>query len=244
VVGHRGLMHSAPECTLAAFRACLALRIGFEFDVRRTKDGELVCLHDATVDRTTDGHGKLNDFSFAALRKLDAGSWFDPAFREERVPTIDEIFEVIAAQPRGDVLCAVDLKEAGDELEEKIVHLAEARGVLHRLLFIGLTIESPAVRERLKSASPKASTARLVADSNDITAALGDTNTDWIYIRQFPAEHDISRILKTPKRLFVAGPLTAGNESENWSLAAKLHIHGVLTDYPLELASQLRKVGP
>src|SRR5437879_4713714 len=76
VVGHRGLIHAAPECTLAAFRACLALRIGFEFDVRRTKDGVLVCLHDATVDRTTDGRGSLADLPYDQLKKLDAGIRF------------------------------------------------------------------------------------------------------------------------------------------------------------------------
>src|SRR6476660_8522879 len=91
-VGHRGLMHAAPECTLAGFRACLTLRVGFEFDVRRTKDGELVCLHDATLDRTTNGHGNLADVSIHQLRQLDAGSCFDPAFRDQRVPRIDEIF--------------------------------------------------------------------------------------------------------------------------------------------------------
>src|SRR5437763_9792315 len=73
VVGHRGLMHAAPECTLAGFRACLALRVGFEFDVRRCSDGTLVCLHDPTLDRTTDGHGSLAEFTFDQVRKLDAG---------------------------------------------------------------------------------------------------------------------------------------------------------------------------
>src|SRR3954471_1374713 len=80
VVGHRGLMHAAPECTLAGFRACLALRVGFEFDVRRTKDGELVCLHDPTLDRTTGGRGKLADVALAELRQLDAGNRFDSRF--------------------------------------------------------------------------------------------------------------------------------------------------------------------
>jgi len=55
IVAHRGLLHHAPENTLAYFRACLELRIGFEFDVERTKDGQLVCVHDDTVDRTTNG---------------------------------------------------------------------------------------------------------------------------------------------------------------------------------------------
>src|SRR3954468_7194776 len=92
VVGHRGLMHAAPECTLAGFRACLALRVGFEFDVRRTKDGELVCLHDTTLDRTTSGRGRLADLTLAELRQLDAGSRFDPAFHGERVPRIEDVF--------------------------------------------------------------------------------------------------------------------------------------------------------
>src|SRR5438477_1233886 len=126
VVGHRGLMHAAPECTLAGFRACLTLRVGFEFDVRRCKDGTLVCLHDPTVDRTTEGRGKLTDLTFDQVRMLDAGSRFDPAFRGQRIPRLEEIFSLIAAESRGNMLFAVDLKDTGDGLEEKVVRLAES----------------------------------------------------------------------------------------------------------------------
>src|SRR5262245_44283010 len=129
VVGHRGLMHAAPECTLAGFRGCLALRVGFEFDVRRCKGGALVCLHDPTLDRTTDGRGNLAEATLEKLRQLDAGSRFDMAFRGEQVPRIEEICTLIADEARGDILCAVDLKETGDGLEEKIVRLAESRSV-------------------------------------------------------------------------------------------------------------------
>ena len=73
VVGHRGLPTHVPEQTPAAFRACLDLRVGVELDVRRTRDGQLVCLHDATLDRTTDGKGKLADVSLRELKQLDAG---------------------------------------------------------------------------------------------------------------------------------------------------------------------------
>src|SRR5262249_47432535 len=134
VVGHRGLMHSAPECTLAGFRACLALRVGFEFDVRRTKDGELVCLHDATLDRTTNGRGNLADTTLAQLRELDAGRRFDPLFRGERVPRIEEVLSLIAAEGHGEAVCAVDLKETGGGLEEQIVRLAVEKKVLDKLL--------------------------------------------------------------------------------------------------------------
>jgi glycerophosphoryl diester phosphodiesterase len=80
---------------MAAFT--LAVELGadlIEADVRRAGDGRLVLLHDAHVDRTTDGHGLISGFSFAELSRLDAGSWFDPRFAGERIPTLEEIFEL------------------------------------------------------------------------------------------------------------------------------------------------------
>lgn len=240
VVGHRGLMHAAPECTLAGFRACLALRAGFEFDVRRCKDGTLVCLHDPTVDRTTDGRGNLADLTFDQVRKLDTGSRFDPAFRNERVPRIEDIFTLIAAEARGPALFAVDLKDTGNGLEEKVVRLAESQNILDQLIFIGATIESADVRSRLKAASDLARTARLVPAPADLAAAMADEDADWVYLRFLPAAADMNRIHATGKRAFLAGPLVAGNEPDNWSQAAQLGFDAILTDYPLDLAKQLR----
>ena len=65
IVAHRGLLRHAPENTLANFAACLKLHLGFELDVRRSKDGHLVCVHDATVDRTTDGQGEVEEKTLA-----------------------------------------------------------------------------------------------------------------------------------------------------------------------------------
>ncbi len=108
VVAHRGLMHHAPENTLASFRACLELRLGFEFDVQRTKDGHLVCIHDDTVDRTTDGSGKVSEMTLDEIHRLDAESWFDPKFAGERVPTIEEVLKLVAEYRQHNVLVAVD----------------------------------------------------------------------------------------------------------------------------------------
>ena len=69
IVAHRGLLRHAPENTLANFRACLELRLGFEFDVSQTKDGHLVCIHDDTVDRTTNGTGKVADLTLEEIRR-------------------------------------------------------------------------------------------------------------------------------------------------------------------------------
>jgi glycerophosphoryl diester phosphodiesterase len=241
VVGHRGLMQAAPECTLAGFRACLTLRVGFEFDVRRTKDGELVCLHDATLDRTTDGRGNLSDLTLDQLRRLDAGSRFDAAFRSERVPSIAEIFSLVASEPRSDVLLAVDLKETGGGLEEKVVRLAEEKDVLDRLLFIGVTIESADVRARLRAANRQAHTARLAAAPKAIATALADQSADWVYFRFLPSPDDMNRIHAAGKQVFIAGPLVAGEEQANWARATQLGIDAILTDFPLELQKHLRK---
>src|SRR3954452_23478771 len=96
-VAHRGLLRHAPENTLANFRACLELRLGFEFAVRRCRDGTLVCIHDASVDRTTDGRGEVAERTLAQLKALDAGSWFHPAFAGERIPTVEEVLALLAA---------------------------------------------------------------------------------------------------------------------------------------------------
>ena len=140
IVGHRGLFKHAPENTLSNMRACLELRIGIELDVRRSKDRQLIVLHDATLDRTTSGTGKAADFTLAELKKLEAGSWFDPAFKDERIPTLDEVFALRAKYPEVAGLIAVDLKEA--DTEEDIVTLAQKYGILDRLLFIGRAITS------------------------------------------------------------------------------------------------------
>ena len=89
-VAHRGLLRHAPENTLPAFAACLELGMGFELDIRTTKDGYLVVLHDDSVKRTTNGPARsIRDMTLNEVRQLDAGSWFDPAFAAVRVPTLE-----------------------------------------------------------------------------------------------------------------------------------------------------------
>jgi len=242
IVGHRGLLHGAPENTLAGFRACLALRFGFEFDVRRTKDGQLVCLHDETLERTTSGKGRLADLSFREVQRLDAGSRFDAVFRGEAIPTVEEILALVGQQSSDSTLIAVDLKEAGGGLEEAIVRLAEKHDVLGRLVFIGLTIESPEIRARLRAANPRVQLARLAAAPDNVEEVLADKHADWVYVRYLPQPQQVHRIHEQGKRLFLAGPLVAGSEPGNWSKAAELGFDAILTDYPIDLQRQFRGV--
>lgn len=239
VVAHRGLLHNAPENTLSNFRAYLELRIGFEFDVEVTKDGELVCIHDSTLDRTTNGTGKVSDHTLAQIRNLDAGSWFDPKFANEKVPTIDEVLKLVAEYKDYNVLIAVDLK--AENVGQDVVRLAKKHKVLHRLLFIGRTISEPEVRERIVAASSKANTATVANNSQGFSDALAARNSNCVYFRYLPSKSQMDLVREKGKRAFIAGSTVSGNVPENWKHVVDVGIDGVLTDYPLELAVILRK---
>ncbi len=97
VIAHRGASASAPENTLAAFRRAAELGARWvEFDVKLTADGRPVVFHDDTLERTTDGAGRLAETSLADLADLDAGTWFDPDFAGALVPTLEETLDLLA----------------------------------------------------------------------------------------------------------------------------------------------------
>lgn len=96
ICAHRGDMNTHPENTLSAFRE--AVRLGahmIELDVRLTKDSMLVILHDETVDRTTNGTGRLSDLTLEQVKALDAGSWKSEKFTGERIPAFREALSVM-----------------------------------------------------------------------------------------------------------------------------------------------------
>jgi glycerophosphoryl diester phosphodiesterase len=96
VVAHRGYSGACPENTAAAFAAALRLGVEMiEFDVRLSADGGLAIVHDDTVDRTSDGSGPVAALTIAALKELDAGSWFGPQFAGERYLTLAEALDLM-----------------------------------------------------------------------------------------------------------------------------------------------------
>lgn len=110
VAAHRGFSSKYPENTLEAFRAALDAGVDqLETDVRVTKDGELVLIHDATLERTTNGTGKVCDYTLAELKELDAGSWKAPEFACCRIPTLREFFELVKDHPT--ITLDIELKE-------------------------------------------------------------------------------------------------------------------------------------
>ncbi|MCE9534395.1 MAG: glycerophosphodiester phosphodiesterase family protein [Planctomycetes bacterium] len=122
VIGHRGSCADRPENTLASYRR--AIEVGAhaaELDARTTKDGALICMHDADVEHTTDGKGKIANLTLAEIKTLDAGGKFAPKFKGERVPELREVLALC----KGKIVVMIDLKETREEYAKNIA--AEVR---------------------------------------------------------------------------------------------------------------------
>ncbi|CAK7225942.1 hypothetical protein SCUCBS95973_006035 [Sporothrix curviconia] len=132
---HRGHSAGAPENTLAAFRK--ARELGgrgtvCETDLALTRDGALILMHDETVDRTTDGKGLVSSMTYSQIAKLDAGQWFGPAFKGERVPLLRNA--LILAQEL-DLVIQLELKiyDKNDAILPLLRHLVDELGAAHLL---------------------------------------------------------------------------------------------------------------
>ncbi len=125
VFAHRGASAHAPENTLAAFKLAHEQGAdGIEFDVKLTKDGQVVAFHDPSLARTSNGTGRISEYTLEALKQLDAGSWFNEKFRGERIPTLAEIFETVGSQ----LFMNIELTNYAtpfDSLVEKVAELVK-----------------------------------------------------------------------------------------------------------------------
>jgi glycerophosphoryl diester phosphodiesterase len=127
VIGHRGAAAYAPENTLAGFRLAHDMGVRWvEFDVQASRDGVPFLFHDARLERTTDGAGIACEKTAAALDKLDAGRWFAPKFRGERVPHLEAALDLLAALGMG---ANLEIKPApGDGRRTVLAALPVLRG--------------------------------------------------------------------------------------------------------------------
>ncbi len=144
-IGHRGAPRRAPENTLASFAAAIELGVdGVELDVHLTSDGQVVVIHDNTLERTTDGRGLVSDFTLEELRRLDAGAWFRPTFGGERIPLLAEVIELT----RGRCSLQVEIKGTSPGIAERTAAVLRDGGVLADTLVTSFThVLLPAVKQ-------------------------------------------------------------------------------------------------
>ena len=167
ICAHRGDVEVTPENTISAFLS--AVKKGaqqIEFDVALTKDGKIVVMHDSTVDRTTNGKGRVSDLTFDEIRSLDAGSWFDPKFKGTQVPTLREALNSIPIS----IYCNVHLK-GGDELAQKSARVIAEMGRLDTA-FIACSLESITAARRV---IPKIKTCNMTRQAGDRPAYIRET---------------------------------------------------------------------
>ena len=135
IIAHRGASAHAPENTLAAFRLALEHGAdGIELDAKLTADGQVVVIHDQTVERTTGEQGVVRELTLAQLKALDAGSFFDSTFAGEPIPTLAEVFDAISSRALINVEIT-NYTSVQDALPDKIADLVIRHRLQNSILF-------------------------------------------------------------------------------------------------------------
>jgi len=135
IFAHRGASAHAPENTLAAFKLALEQGAdGIELDAKLTVDGHVIVFHDTTIDRTTGVHGRVKDLTLHEIRALDAGAFFSPQFKGEKVPMLEEVFDTLGKHTFINVELT-NYNAPNDHLVETVCMLVKKFGLQDRILF-------------------------------------------------------------------------------------------------------------
>jgi glycerophosphoryl diester phosphodiesterase len=238
IASHRGGGATAPENTLPAITAALASGFDYvEVDVALTVDMQPVLMHDATVDRTTNGHGRLADLTLAEVEELDAGAWFDPAFAGTPVPRFTEFLDVLAGAGRRAI---VELK---GEWDEPTVAALVAE-ITHRGLERSVAMASFDARTLALAGTTSAVLSRLVIVRHlpsDIVRAVQEAGVRGIIV-------DRRAVLEEPvivDELHAAGirvVVYTLNSDKQWDEVTALGVDGIVTDDPATLSKWQRSV--
>jgi glycerophosphoryl diester phosphodiesterase len=235
VIAHRGASGHAPENTLAAFKKAVAMGATFiETDLQMSRDARLVAIHDATLNRTTNGEGLVHDMTLAQLRQLDAGSWFGSEYSGERIPTLEEI---LALSKKNDVVFYLELKPQGSwGGEHALIGALRESGEIPRAVVISF---DAAVVLNLRKIEPTLMTGLLY--DGQIESPL--ERAVEVGARQLVVRGD----LVTPALL--AGARKEDLQVVCWTVNHLAHmrmliaagVHGIMSDYPDRLVAAVNK---
>jgi glycerophosphoryl diester phosphodiesterase len=229
-IAHRGASGHAPENTMASFR--LAAEMGAKFietDLHLTRDAKIVAMHDATVDRTTNGRGPISKMSLAELRGLDAGTKFlsvdGKSYKGERVPTLDEILEFAKT---ADVTFYLELKESqGWGFEQSLVGALRRADAMKRVVIISFDAEVLATVKRIEPELAigflvEKPTTQLIEKAVALGAKQFLPRADRISSELIAAAHEA-------KLLVVVWTV---DEIEDMHTVVALGVDGIISDYP------------
>jgi len=230
VIAHRGEHRAHPENTLPAFQAAIEAGADFfELDVRTTADGRLILMHDATVDRTTNGHGAVRTLSFDQVRALDAGAKFNPQFAGTPVPT----FEDALALAHGKIGVYVDSKDIAPAA--LVAALAKADMEKSVVIYGG--------SEFLKNVQTLSPQLKIMPEA--VSAARLEKLTAELRLRvvAFDAgdfKDDVIAVAKRAGAAIYVDRLGSADTPADWQDAIDRGAAGIQTDRPAELVAYLR----
>lgn len=236
-IAHRGASAAAPPNTLAAFEKAIELGAnGIEFDVQLSNDGIPVIIHDFTVDATTDGSGQVADLTLTQLRRLDAGSTFDPAFAGERIPTLDEVLQSVGNR----LLLNIELKTTSrrdNGLEQAVIARVKQHSLGSRVL---LSSFNPFALRRAKRIAPHIPAGLLIAPNLPLPLRRA-----WLaFLAPHEARHpqyqmvDEHYVAWAQRRGYRVNVWTV-NEPDEMRRLIGLGVDGIITDVPAVLCQVL-----
>jgi glycerophosphoryl diester phosphodiesterase len=225
IVGHRGARSIAPENTIRGIRAGLECADFVELDVRLSRDGIPVIIHDARLDRTTSGTGQVNDLTLKELKELDAGEG-------ERIPTLEEVFQSLHGEKKGLFL---EIKEPGSEIIicELIRDFPELKVVV--VSFHGESLST------VKQVLPNLKTGIIVPNNH------GHYHIDetWFLFDMILPKIDFltPNIVEHARRSGIQVMPWTLNTRKEFKLAINLGVDGIITDNPCNAAHFIRAKG-
>jgi glycerophosphoryl diester phosphodiesterase len=242
VIAHRGASGHAPEHTFAAYDRALAMGAHYiEQDLQQAAGGELVVIHDDTLDRTTDGSGPVSALTVEELGALDAGSWFGPAFAGERVPTLEAVLARYGHGARYYV--ETKFPEAADRMEERLVALIAEHGLSEpareRWQVVVQSFSADSLRT-VRELDPGLPLIQLLRDdgSEAIRARLGEIAGYAAGIGPARGSVDAALVAAAHEHGLAVHPFTVNTPEEHEALLA-LGVDGAFSNYPDRFAAAL-----
>jgi glycerophosphoryl diester phosphodiesterase len=235
VIAHRGASGHAPENTMAAFKKAVALGATFiETDLQLSRDARFVAIHDATVNRTTNGQGAVHDMTLAELRRLDAGSWFGSEFAGERIPTLEEL---LAFSKKNDVVFYLEMKPAGSwGGEHALIGALRESGEIPRAVAISF---DPAIVLSLRKIEPTLMTGLLYEGQieNPVEKALE------VGARQLAVRGDLvtPALISEAKKKDLQVVCWTVNHPVHIRMLMAAGVDGIMSDYPDRLVAAVKK---
>lgn len=225
VMAHRGLSADAPENTLYAFSDAISVGADFiELDVQQTRDGVLVVMHDSNLKRTTGVNKDIWDVDYADIQNLDAGSWFDPAYANARIPTLEETLQFVDKRAKLNIEIK-PTKHGSDTLEQDVAELITRYQYTDACYVTSFSYGS---LKKVKEANPEIHTGYLMSVAYGQFYSLKYADA-FSLNKVFVTSQVVNAAHQQGKQIFA---WTVNSMSEVRSLC-NLHVDSIITDDPV-----------